>query len=284
MAKVAVFARNYPNHLEEACELSRKDSNRFIPFKSSKSWARIQKSLKKHGSTRIYFATVGGDGSIEYYARLERVIIHPKAGDSEVEGLLRMGTSTTQGEGLDAMPGKPAATLYVISDCRRVDPAGSLLMTDLIKEGDRKPISPGYRYNYLPILDLEYLGQEFQRYPEELAFEEAYPEGAVKQVTVNAYERNPAARKACIAHYGCSCTVCGMNFEDRYGEVGSDFIHVHHLRMVSSVGRRYEVDPINDLRPVCPNCHAMLHRGTREPRSVEEMKQLMLAAAGASRR
>lgn len=35
MAKVAVLARNYPNHLEEACELSRKDANRFIPFKSS---------------------------------------------------------------------------------------------------------------------------------------------------------------------------------------------------------------------------------------------------------
>jgi len=29
---------------------------------------------------------------------------------------------------------------------------------------------------------------------------------------------------------------------------------------LSEVGEAYALDPINDLRPVCPNCHAMLHR------------------------
>jgi 5-methylcytosine-specific restriction protein A len=77
---------------------------------------------------------------------------------------------------------------------------------------------------------------------------------------VNAYERDPRARKACLAHHGTNCSVCGFNFESRYGKIGEGFIHVHHLVPLSEVGEDYEVDPIADLLPVCPNCHAMLHR------------------------
>jgi len=32
---------------------------------------------------------------------------------------------------------------------------------------------------------------------------------------------------------------------------------------LAEIGKAYELDPIEDLRPVCPNCHAMLHR--RQP-------------------
>ena len=38
-------------------------------------------------------------------------------------------------------------------------------------------------------------------------------EGAVKHVTVNAYERSPEARRICIEHYGVTCQVCRFNFE-----------------------------------------------------------------------
>ena len=54
--------------------------------------------------------------------------------------------------------------------------------------------------------------------------------------------------------------VCEFNFEAFYGERGKGFIHVHHLSSLAEIGQEYEVDPVNDLRPVCPNCHAMLHR------------------------
>jgi 5-methylcytosine-specific restriction protein A len=46
-----------------------------------------------------------------------------------------------------------------------------------------------------------------------------------------------------------------------YGEIGRGFIHVHHVVPISSIGESYKVDPAKDLVPVCPNCHAMLHRG-----------------------
>jgi len=65
-----------------------------------------------------------------------------------------------------------------------------------------------------------------------------------------------------------------MNFAERYGEIGDRFIHVHHLREISSVGAEYVVDPVEDLRPLCPNCHAMAHR--RKPAlSVSELRSLL---------
>ncbi len=95
---------------------------------------------------------------------------------------------------------------------------------------------------------------------EELATPEKYPEGARFTVTINAYERNPKARKACIAHHGYLCATCGFDFAAVYGDWGKDFIHVHHIKPIGKIGKQYEIDPIKDLIPVCPNCHAMIHR------------------------
>ena len=97
---------------------------------------------------------------------------------------------------------------------------------------------------------------------EQVATPELYYEGASRLISVNAYERDPRARRACIDHYGTACSVCGFGFAERYGELGQGYIQVHHLVPLSEIGKSYIVDPINDLRPVCPNCHAMLHRGS----------------------
>lgn len=98
-------------------------------------------------------------------------------------------------------------------------------------------------------------------------------EGALQRVTVNRYERDPVARQKCIEHYGVVCVVCGFDFEKRYGGIGAGFIHVHHLVDIATIGGRYQVDPVRDLRPVCPNCHAMLHR-ERPAMSIEHLKQI----------
>ncbi len=97
-----------------------------------------------------------------------------------------------------------------------------------------------------------------------------YTEGTAKQMIQTRYERNPYAKVACIKHYGYSCSVCEFDFEKRFGDLGKNFIHVHHLTLVSTVGKT-EVDPIKDLRPVCPNCHAMLHR-QNPPLTIEKLK------------
>lgn len=110
--------------------------------------------------------------------------------------------------------------------------------------------------------------------PEELPEPERYIEGAKQQIIVNAYERNPAARRRCLEHYGTTCSVCDFNFEAVYGELGKGFIHVHHLRPLSEIGEAYSLDPIADLRPVCPNCHAMIH-ARPVAISVDELRSLM---------
>ena len=104
-------------------------------------------------------------------------------------------------------------------------------------------------------------------------------EGKLRKVIVNAYERNAVARNRCIKHYQATCSVCDLDFQDRYGEIGKGFIHVHHLLELSAIGKEYRVDPIKDLRPVCPNCHAMLHQ--KSPTyTIDEMRAIVNKSAG----
>lgn len=98
-------------------------------------------------------------------------------------------------------------------------------------------------------------------------------EGALKQVEVNIYERSSRARKLCLEHHGYHCKVCDFDFEKTYGEIGKEFIHVHHVVDLATVGKEYKVDPINDLVPVCPNCHAMLHKKKPIAFTIEELKE-----------
>ena len=109
--------------------------------------------------------------------------------------------------------------------------------------------------------------------PNELPESELLPEGAKQTVVVNRYERNASARTACIQRWGLDCAVCGFNFEANFGTRGAGYIHVHHLKPLGEIGAEYQLDPVNDLRPVCPNCHAMLHASTPAA-SIEELKDV----------
>jgi 5-methylcytosine-specific restriction protein A len=115
-------------------------------------------------------------------------------------------------------------------------------------------------------------------FAEEIDTTRTYAEGATRQVTVNVYERNAKARAICVIRYGPNCSACGFNFGRTYGETGEGFIHVHHLKPLAEAGKGYKLNPIRDLRPVCPNCHAMLHQ--RKPAySIEELKTIIKRAA-----
>lgn len=112
-------------------------------------------------------------------------------------------------------------------------------------------------------------------YPDEVRGDPTtFNEGAVKQVTINAYERNTDARTICIAKFGAICQVCDFDFEKTYGEMGKGFIHVHHKIDIAIIGKSYQVDPINDLIPVCPNCHAMLHKET-PAMNIEKLQRII---------
>lgn len=104
---------------------------------------------------------------------------------------------------------------------------------------------------------------------------ELFEEGNSEQVSTNRYERSLEARKRAIEYHGLRCIVCGMDFEETYGKIGRGFIHIHHIVPISSKGKT-KIDYEKDLVPVCPNCHAMLHRGDNgSVLSVKELKSIL---------
>lgn len=104
------------------------------------------------------------------------------------------------------------------------------------------------------------------------------PEEILVRVAANRYEQSINAREACIAHHGTSCAACGFSFERVYGEIGRDFIQVHHIVPAYEIRSDYQLDPVTDLVPLCPNCHAMAHRGTAIPRTPAELRTLIARA------
>lgn len=133
---------------------------------------------------------------------------------------------------------------------------------------------------FIPILTEKVLSYEngkwyasnVERLAEEIETNEAYYEGATKKIVINAYERNSNARMVCIEHYGATCCVCGFNFEKVYGNIGKGFIHVHHIVPIANIKKEYILDPIKDLRPICPNCHSIIHRN-KKTLTIEQLKE-----------
>jgi 5-methylcytosine-specific restriction enzyme A len=114
--------------------------------------------------------------------------------------------------------------------------------------------------------NIEMLGQK----------EIVFIEGEQIELSRKAYRRAAGARNACIAYHGSKCSICEFDFELVYGEIGRGYIHVHHIKEISAFEGEHCVDPIRDLVPVCPNCHAMLHHRSRP--SCVDLKSKMKTA------
>jgi|GEM_PF-2472984 len=102
----------------------------------------------------------------------------------------------------------------------------------------------------------------------------AEEEGSSSEVLITRYERSKINRDVCIKFHGWNCKVCSVNLQDIYGERAKNFIHVHHIEKLADTGTKV-IDPINDLIPVCPNCHSIIHR-TKEPALPKEIEALIM--------
>lgn len=151
------------------------------------------------------------------------------------------------------------------------------------------PVDPRLEFGYNPrgflkrILEYKELAKAFIsrmemsvefNSPEEVDSTSKLQEGEKKTVTVDIHERNPIARKKCIEHWGTKCQVCGFMFEDMYGPIGQNYIHVHHLIPFQSSSGSRVVDPVSDLRPVCANCHSIIHK-KNPPYTIEEVRKFV---------
>ena len=130
-------------------------------------------------------------------------------------------------------------------------------------------------FDYLIEKEIPYFEQDLQEKlnaerPEPIVFKE----GAAEYVTLNKYERNQKARAACLAAHGTACAVCGIDFAKAYGPEFAGKIEVHHIIPLSEIGEEYVVDPVNDLVPVCPNCHTALHGKKDGVYTIEELKAI----------
>ena len=99
-------------------------------------------------------------------------------------------------------------------------------------------------------------------------------EGARYASNSSRIERNSEARRKCLEYFGYECQACGISFENVYGAIGKNFIHVHHRVDLSLSSERHQINAIRDLIPLCPNCHAMIH--TKKPAmTIEKLKQVI---------
>lgn len=187
----------------------------------------------------------------------------------------------------DAVPHKEWKYICDVEHMRTFDPAITIReIRDVVPELEWKPPYQnfrGFRSIRIPervtgliqgLRPSQFPGGDEGYLPEEVTDDSRLIEGAVRRVSVNAYERNPEARRRCIKHHGTSCSICQFDFCAVYGEVVDGYIHIHHLRPLSEISEEYVVDPVEDLRPVCPNCHAVIH--SRIPAySIQEVRSFL---------
>lgn len=138
----------------------------------------------------------------------------------------------------------------------------------------------GFNWILRPEL-VEALDDRFSSRNEEDSFEneerenQIHLEGTITTVTLNRYERSRGARRRCLERHGYVCVTCGFDFEKKYGPIGKGKIQVHHKTPISNIGKEYVVDAINDLAPVCANCHMIIHSKST-PFTIEELKKIIM--------
>lgn len=98
----------------------------------------------------------------------------------------------------------------------------------------------------------------------------AASEGRKYSVQNSRFERSRILRERCLHHYGLSCQVCKMSFKETYGEINPGYIEVHHINPLMN-GER-STNPINDMIPLCSNCHSMAHQ-EQPPISISDLKK-----------
>lgn len=108
-------------------------------------------------------------------------------------------------------------------------------------------------------------------------------EGKVSTKTAIVKERSQKLRRAAIEHYTVDgkimCSVCGFDFKKIYGELGDGYIQMHHenpIYQYSDDGfETYISEAVKNMKPLCANCHCMVHRNKGRLISITELKAIM---------
>jgi 5-methylcytosine-specific restriction endonuclease McrA len=85
-------------------------------------------------------------------------------------------------------------------------------------------------------------------------------------------ERSAELALECKIRDDYRCQICGMKFDELYGNIGYQFAEAHHKVPLSRL-----TDEVNNsarnLITTCANCHRMLHRMDGHPGDIEKLKK-----------
>ena len=117
-------------------------------------------------------------------------------------------------------------------------------------------------------------------------------EGAQKLRNTKVYERSKVLRDYALQYYSkgdhISCSACSFDFYSFYGELGKGFIEIHHRKPVFQYGDLdgavFLKNAVENVAPVCSNCHRMIHRKWSEPVSIDYLRYAIKGAATLGRR
>lgn len=186
---------------------------------------------------------------------------------------------------------------YAISDAE-ADPDGPVTVVDvdidlLLPLGDQIPLSGLLPSGTLPESGILLLDRDEEAdlraawalqlaalpSPATAVIPGTLPQEALRWSLASRYENDPDATRICLVHHGPACSACGFEFRAAFGENGSGMMQVHHIVPPRLVQDGYELDPVTDLVPLCPNCHAMAHTGSPDPYTPAELRRLLAARA-----
>ena len=118
------------------------------------------------------------------------------------------------------------------------------------------------------------------------AEDEEIKEGKLNIKQTKVKERSKKLREAALAYYTRNgticCSVCGFDFSKAYGDWGDGYIQIHHEKPIYQTTdegfSQYIAEALKSMKPLCANCHCMIHRQKNTTLTLEQLKQIMSKA------
>lgn len=112
-------------------------------------------------------------------------------------------------------------------------------------------------------------------------------EGKIEKKEIKNRTRSKALRDAALAFYSVNgvikCDVCGFSYEEKYGELGKGYIEIHHEKPICEYGTNgsaeFISEAIKNVKPLCANCHRMIHRNPLKPLTISDLKSIIKSSS-----
>ena len=109
-------------------------------------------------------------------------------------------------------------------------------------------------------------------------------EGGINTKPSKVRERSKLLRDKANEHYSLPdgrilCEVCGFDFSTVYGEWGKGFTEIHHEKPICQYDENgtevFISEAIKYVKPLCANCHRMIHRKKNHAITIDELKKII---------